>query len=197
MVASEIRDSLGMVPPPDAVVPKRAPHAPAEGAWLPMHFKHCLACGDQAPGGLRIRIRAVEGLAVRAQFTVLDVHQGAPGLIHGGLLSTAMDEAMGSLAYLLMTPAVTGRLEVDFRRPVPVGSVVVIDARIIAQHGRKVYATADVSFAGDTTDRPVGRGAGLFVQVPLEHFTSHGSPEQVIEAQLGRAEAFERWAVNP
>jgi len=186
-----------MVPPPDAVVPSRAPNAPAEGTWLPMHFKHCIACGDQAPGGLRIRIRALVGLAVQAQFTVLDIHQGAPGLIHGGLLSTAMDETMGSLAYLLMTPAVTGRLEVDFRRPIPVGSVVVIDARIVAQHGRKVYATADVSFAGDTTNMPVGRGAGLFVQVPLEHFTTHGSPEHVFGAQQDRAEAFERWAVNP
>ena len=162
-----------------------------------MHFKYCMACGDQAPGGLRIRIRAMDGLAVRAQFTVLADHQGAPGLIHGGLLSTAMDEAMGSLAYLLMTPAVTGRLEVDFRRPIPVGSEVVIDARIIGQHGRKVYTSADVSIAHDTSSTPVGRGAGLFVQVPLEHFTTHGSPEHVFGAQRNRELGFETWAVNP
>jgi len=196
MVASEIPDSR-MVVPPGAVIPHRSAHAPAEGTWLPMHFSHCMACGDQAPGGLRIRIRALEGLAVRGQFTVLDVHQGAPGLIHGGLLSTAVDETMGSLAYLLMTPAVTARLEVDFRYPIPVGSAVVIDARIIAQHGRKVFASAEVSIAGETSSRSVGRGAGLFVQVPLAHFTTHGSPEHVFGAQQSRAEAFERWAVNP
>jgi acyl-coenzyme A thioesterase PaaI-like protein len=139
----------------------------------------------------------MEGLAVRAQFTVLAAHQGAPGLIHGGLLSAAIDEAMGSLAYLLMTPAVTGRLEVDFRRPIPVGSAVVIDARVIAQHGRKIYTSAVVAIEEESATAHVGRGAGLFVQVPLEHFTRHGSPEFVSEAQQDRTEAFERWAVNP
>lgn len=196
-MASENRDFPGMELPPDAVLPQRAPNAPGEGTWLPMHFKFCMACGDQAPGGLRIRIRAMEGLAVRAQFTVLAVHQGAPGLIHGGLLSAAIDEAMGSLAYLLMTPAVTGRLEVDFRRPIPVGAAVVIDARVIAQHGRKVYTSADVSIEEESATVAVGRGAGLFVQVPLEHFTRHGTPEFVSEAQQDRTEAFARWAVNP
>jgi len=195
-VASEFRD-LGIVPPSDAVVPHRAPHAPEENTWLPMHFPYCIACGDQAPGGLRIQIRAMKGLAVQAQFTVLNVHQGAPGLLHGGLLSTAIDEAMGSLAYLLMTPAVTGRLEVDFRRPIPVGSVVVIDARIIAQHGRKVYTSADVSIVDDSASMPVGRGAGLFVQVPLEHFAKYGSKEHVVRSEEDSEHGFQRWAINP
>ena len=33
---------------------------------------------------------------------------------------TALDEALGALNWLLLVPAVTARLEVDFRRPVPV-----------------------------------------------------------------------------
>ena len=51
-----------------------------------------------------------------------DYHQGAPGLAHGGVIATAMDEAMGVLNRLLAVPVVTVHLEIDYRRPVPVGT---------------------------------------------------------------------------
>ena len=54
-----------------------------------------------------------------------DYHQGAPGLAHGGIIATAMDEAMGALNRLLLVPVVTVHLEVDYVRPVPVGSTAV------------------------------------------------------------------------
>ena len=63
-------------------------------------------------------ITAGEGLTVSGDFTVTEHLQGAPGLAHGGLLTAAIDEILGSLNWLLAGPAVTGRLECDFRRPV-------------------------------------------------------------------------------
>jgi predicted thioesterase len=72
----------------------------------------------------------------------------------------------------MLTPAVTGRLEVDYVTPVPVGRTVVIDARCTGVDGRKVY----VEGVG-RIDSPDGdvciRGAGLFVAVPAEHFRRH------------------------
>ncbi|MEY3098759.1 MAG: hypothetical protein RIS32_550, partial [Actinomycetota bacterium] len=61
-------------------------------------------------------------MSITAQFTVTDLHQGAPGLAHGGLLSCAFDEALGKLMWLVREPAVTGKLETSFLAPVPVGS---------------------------------------------------------------------------
>lgn len=54
--------------------------------------------------------------------------QGFHGVIHGGLLTTALDDAMANIACLQGEAAVTGELTVRFRRPVLVGEVVVVRA---------------------------------------------------------------------
>ncbi|MGW4897893.1 PaaI family thioesterase [Kitasatospora sp. NPDC004240] len=185
-------------PPPDASLPPRAPQAPAPGTRLGSHYEHCFGCGPGHPGGLRIDAVAGEGLDVTAEFTVRDHHQGGPGLAHGGLLTAAMDETLGSLNWLLHAPAVTGRLETDFLRPVPVDAVLHLRAWITGVHGRKIYSAAEGRIGGP--DGPVAiRATALFVQVKLEHFTKHGRAEdieRVLDDQdlMKRARAFE---VNP
>ncbi|GAA3034682.1 PaaI family thioesterase [Streptomyces lactacystinicus] len=185
-------------PPPDAVLPERHPRAPAPGTRLGSHYEHCFGCGPQHPGGLRIDAVAGEGLDVTAEFAVRDAHQGGPGLAHGGLLTTAMDETLGTLNWLLHAPAVTGRLETDFLSPVPVDSVLHLRAWITGVHGRKIYSAAEARIGGP--DGPLAvRAQALFIQVKLEHFTTHGRPEDIEKVLddpdlMKRARAFE---VNP
>jgi acyl-coenzyme A thioesterase PaaI-like protein len=139
-----------------------------------------------------MRISAGEGVTVTGVLTVSDHHQGAPGLAHGGLLSAALDEVLGSLNWLLSGPAVTGRLEVDFRRPVPVGSQLHIDAEVVGVKGRKVFTRAVGRL--DSPDGPVAVSAtALFIQVPLQHFVDHGTPEQVRQAVDDRASGGPAW----
>lgn len=195
MTAEDIRwVTSPTTPPPDAVMPARHPDAIAVGEQIPNHYPWCYGCGDEHPAGLHMKV-VVGELSVHAVFEVTDMHQGAPGLAHGGLLSTAFDEALGALNWLVLKPAVTARLETDFRRPVPVGSVLHIDAHITGQVGRKLYTRA-VGRLGE--DGPVALTASaLFLQVPLEHFREHGRREDVeaaIAARTGRAEGL---AVNP
>ena len=98
-----------------------------------------------------------------------ELHQGAPGLAHGGVLAAAFDEVLGAAAELAHLPLVTVRLECDFHRPVPLGATLHLDARCTGIDGRKVYTAG----AGrlDAPDGPVAvRAAGLFVKVPPEHF---------------------------
>ncbi len=162
------------------------------------HYLHCFGCGPQHPTGLHLKVTAGEGLTLRSTFTVTDDHQGAPGLAHGGLLSTAFDESLGALNWLTRTPAVTGRLETDFRRPVPVGSTVHIDARILGVDGRKIWTSAIGRLNG--WDGPVAvEATALFIAVPLEHFRSHGRPEEV-EAAIAEArnsQTTRSFEVNP
>ncbi|MEV4616291.1 PaaI family thioesterase [Kitasatospora sp. NPDC049258] len=179
-------------------MPDRAPEAPAPGARLGSHYDHCFGCGPQHPQGLRLDAVAGEGLTVDAEFTVRPGHQGGPGLAHGGVLMTAMDETLGTLNWLLHAPAVTGRLETDFVRPVPVDSVLHIHAWVTGVHGRKIYSAAEGRIGGP--EGPVAvRAQALFIQVKLEHFTTHGRPEDIKKALddpdlLKRSRAFE---VNP
>lgn len=139
-----------------------------------------------------MRIAAGEGLSVVGHFTATEHHQGAPGLAHGGLLTAAIDEILGSLNWLLDSPAVTGRLECDFRRPVPVGATLHINAEIVGVKGRKVFTRAIGRL--DSADGPVAiSAAALFVQVPLQHFVDNGAPEHVQRAVDDRAAGGPAW----
>ena len=186
------------VPPPGTAMPERHPDAPAPGSPLGPHYARCFGCGPDHPTGLHLRVLVGEGISIRSTFTVTEHHQGAPGLAHGGLLSTAFDESLGFLNWLIQTPAVTGRLETDFRRPVPVGATVHIEARMTGRSGRKIWTAATGRLDG--WDGPVAvEAAALFIAVGLEHFRSHGRPQDVeaaaVEARAGwRERGFE---VNP
>lgn len=173
------------------------PHqdAPAVGTELGEHYAECFGCGQQQDGGLHLRSTVGEGLHVRSQFTVTQAHQGAPGLAHGGLLACAFDEALGAtVGNLLRKPAVTGKLETDFLRPVPVGSTLHIDAHLDGTAGRKIYANA----AGhlDATDGPVAvRARALFVMVGFDHFSTHGDGD-ALDKLRDSAQARD-WDINP
>jgi len=185
-------------PPPDARPPQRHPEAPPPGTELGQHYPMCFACGDQQPYGLHLKVSAAEGVAVTAEFEVGPGHQGAPGLIHGGLLTLAFDEVIGALHWLMQIPAVTGRLETDFLKPVPLGRTVHISARCIGVHRRKLYHRAEGRLDGPDGEL-VARSAALFVQVELEHFTKHGRAQEVREV-LDHPESYEAlraFEVNP
>ncbi|MEU7100740.1 hotdog fold domain-containing protein [Streptomyces longwoodensis] len=190
--------SPALRPPADAVAPVRHPDAPAPGELLGAHYEHCFGCGGGQPHGLHLEARAGEGVTIAAEFTVRPAHQGAPGLAHGGVLASALDETLGSLNWLLRTIAVTGRLETDFVRPVPVGTTLHLQAEVTAVAGRKIYATATGRIGAP--DGPVAvRADALFVEVKVDHFVQHGRDEEIQAAmsdpdQVRRARAFE---VNP
>ncbi|MEH0575094.1 MULTISPECIES: PaaI family thioesterase [Streptomyces] len=190
--------SAALEPPADAVKPVRHPDAPVPGELLGAHYEHCFGCGGEQAHGLHLEARAGEGVTVTAEFTVRSAHQGAPGLAHGGILASALDETLGSLNWLLRTIAVTGRLDTEFVRPVPVGVTLHLAAEVRAVAGRKIYSTATGRIGGP--DGPVAvRADALFVEVAVEHFVNHGRQEEIRAAmsdpdQVRRARAFE---VNP
>jgi len=187
-----------LTPPDGAVAAVRHPDAPAPGELLGSHYGHCFGCGGAQPHGLHLEARAGEGVHVTAEFTVRPGHQGAPGLAHGGVLTTALDETMGSLGWLMQTIAVTGRLETDFLRPVPVDTVLHLEAAVTAVYGRKIFTRATGRIGGP--DGPLAvRAEAVFLQVKVEHFTENGRDQEIKAAmsdpdQVRRARAFE---VNP
>jgi acyl-coenzyme A thioesterase PaaI-like protein len=167
-------------PPEGARIPERHPLAPATGSKVPSHYGHCFGCGELHPTGLHLIAHVGQGADITAEFTVSENHQGAPGLAHGGLLSLAFDEALGKLMWLLRAPAVTARLETDFLKPVPIGTVLHITARITGQISRKVYSEAVGRLNGPDGDIAV-RAAALFVIVPMKHFLEN-APADYMEA---------------
>lgn len=185
-------------PPSDAQTPQRHPKAPAAGELVPSHYTRCFGCGDDSPHGLHVRVVAGDGMNVRGEFEVTEHHQGAPGLAHGGLLSAAFDETLGALNWLLATPAVTARLEVDFRKPVPVGTVLHIDAEILAVKGRKIYSRA-VGRLNSPDGEVAVTAAALFLSVGIEHYEKHSRREDLVRAASDRQVrgTLEHLEINP
>jgi len=155
------------------------PQIPPRGI-PPHHDPACWGCGDN-PSGLRLPLPAAEGLTeYEAYFSFDDRHQGGPGIVHGGLVACALDEAVGLLATWHSFPCVTARIFVRYRRPVPINTELLIRARLDDARGRRLHVTAAIV---DGDERLAECKAGL-LHVPLAHFLQ--TPE-------GRA-AAERWA---
>ena len=184
--------ALSLQPPPDAAPPRPRDGAPPPGTLLPPHYVRCFGCGPEQAHGLHLRVRVGEGATILATFTVTEAHTGAPGLAHGGVLATAMDEALGFVAGLQRRPAVTGKLEVEFARPVPIGTELHISARGLGDHGRKLYVAGEARLGSPDGDVAV-RAAGLFIVVPVEHFRTHGDAKEF--ASLGPD--YEKGSYNP
>jgi acyl-coenzyme A thioesterase PaaI-like protein len=126
-----------------------------------------------------MQVLAGEGVSVRASFTVTEDHQGAPGLAHGGILASAVDETFGAIGWLVRVPMVTARLETSFVHPVPVGSVLQVVARCDGISRRRVYLSAEGTLGDGET---AIRSSAIFVQVPLQHFADHGRREDLDQA---------------
>lgn len=165
-------------PPPNAVMPDRPLDAPAPGTRLPAHYLRCFGCGDGEPTGLHLRMFAGEGLTVAGTFEVTEHHQGAPGLAHGGLLTCAFDETFGMLGHITRRSQVTARLETDFRRPVAVGAVLYITAKVDGVAGRETYMSA-VGRLDTETGRVAVRARAMFVAVEISHFTVNGRADDI------------------
>ncbi|GAA4071159.1 PaaI family thioesterase [Nonomuraea soli] len=163
------RSSL-TTPPPDAEAPKPLLTEPTA---LGSHYSRCFGCGTDHPTGLHLNARTTDGSSVEAEFVVGEAHQGAPGLAHGGVLAAAMDEVIGMSIWLFQRPYVTGRLETDFRTPVPVGTTLHLRAWCTGISGRKAYLEAEGRIGGP--DGPVAvSAAALFIEVRMDHFAKHG-----------------------
>lgn len=173
-----LRVAISIEPPADAEAPQRHPKAPGPGEPTAAHYEGCRGCGD-VPGSLRIRSWVGDdGVSVHSRFDVLAEHQGAPGLLHGGMLMTAFDDALGTAYTQVARSAVTARLETDFRRPVPVGTTLWLRSRIDARVGRKIY-TSGVAFLGELDGEVAGTARALFLKVGVEHFLRHGRPDEL------------------
>ncbi|MGH2844618.1 MAG: PaaI family thioesterase [Thermoleophilaceae bacterium] len=125
------------------------------------HHDLCFGCGQANLFGLQMEVEPVAGGGVAGRFFVKQDHQGPPGYAHGGLLATALDEAMALLLHEQGTLALTGRLEVDLLAPAPVGAFVDVSARIEESAERTLGLSAE---ARNEEGRRLATGRGTFVR---------------------------------
>ncbi|MGE5605935.1 MAG: PaaI family thioesterase [Bacteroidota bacterium] len=112
--------------------------------------QYCFACGTENPIGLKLKFEPT-GDGVEAKFTPGKEHQGFVNLVHGGILSALMDEAMAHAVLSLRLKAVTARMGVSFKKPTRTGEPLAVKGRIIEKRGRIIKTAADISQNGTIT----------------------------------------------
>jgi acyl-coenzyme A thioesterase PaaI-like protein len=95
-------------------------------------YGNCFVCGENNPGGLRLQFEIdKEKQTLRTTFVANPVFQGFDGLVHGGIISTLLDEAMAKLCYELGFNTVTASLEIRFIHPAPILQPLLIYGEIV------------------------------------------------------------------
>ncbi len=84
--------------------------------------KRCFVCGVENPHSLKVKVEQEGENQVKAEFVADDRYRGWSNYLHGGILSLIFDEMLGWLSRYMGYDAMTARLEVRYRNPVPLGS---------------------------------------------------------------------------
>ncbi|MCS7287008.1 MAG: PaaI family thioesterase [Anaerolineae bacterium] len=125
-------------------------------------YDKCFGCGKSNPIGLKLRFKNEEGTA-RCEFIPGPEHQGWPGVVHGGILSTVLDEALGWAALFHGKKTVTGKLEIRFRKPAKIKEPLHIESKITRDRGRFLIAEAS---AKDCEGNVIAEAIGTMFVIP-------------------------------
>jgi acyl-coenzyme A thioesterase PaaI-like protein len=102
-------------------------------------------------------IETEEGIEV--PYRVAADLQGAPGVVHGGIQATLLDEAMCMAAYAkLGMPVVTGELTVRYLQSVPTQTDLLVRSRITETKEHSAFIEGVIYLAGSDTELTRARG---------------------------------------
>jgi len=125
-------------------------------------YSQCFGCGQDNPIGLKLSFQW-DGQTARAEFTPTELHQGWPGMVHGGIIICLLDEAMGYAGIFDGVHCLTAKIQVNLKRPTPVKETLIITSSIIKKT-RKLIETRAVIAWPDGTLIAEGRATQFVVR---------------------------------
>ncbi len=108
--------------------------------------KMCIMCGLDNEYGVRAPFYSMEDGSVMTVFSYREQHQSYPGRVHGGLITSMLDEmglrALWAKELSEESFGVTMSLETKYRKPVPYDQTIIGKGLIVKDTPR--FCTADV-----------------------------------------------------
>src|SRR5437660_5759658 len=106
-------------------------------------FAECFGCGPEHPIGLRVRcFKTDEG--VLAPVFVARRFEGPRGAVHGGIVTTYLDEILAGAAFRATGRlCVTGEITVRFVKPVPLETPLLGRGRLCARYDHDRYVDVE------------------------------------------------------
>lgn len=131
--------------------------------------KMCFICGLENPVGLHLHIYETEPGVVETKYIAPEHFQGYPGVLHGGIVAAILDEVSGR-AHMGDSDAprfmFTGKLEVKYRKNVPIGKPLKIIGR--AGKDRKKFVEAWAGIFDDESGELLAEANAIHINVPQD-----------------------------
>lgn len=121
---------------------------------------NCFACGTLNEHGLQLLLHVEQGHSW-TELTLDRAFEGWEGMAHGGIICTILDEVMAWALVGTDNWGVTARMNVEFRRPVPVGRAIRADGSVASQRRRIVETSARL--VDVATDEVLATATGTYV----------------------------------
>jgi acyl-coenzyme A thioesterase PaaI-like protein len=129
-----------------------------------LYDQYCHACGRQNPTGLQLRFRRDGEAGVVTSYTPKPEDVGFPGVLHGGILATLMDEAMAWSMYAAeRVMGVTAKMEMKYRRQVRLDGELTVRGVITRIRGRRIEVDATIL---DAEGQRLVESSALFLRLP-------------------------------
>ena len=104
---------------------------------------HCVVCGHRNPHGLQLTFR-IDGESVTADWIPGTNWESFRGVIHGGVISTVLDEAMSKAIIAQGLEAFTMDLRVRFKQKLHTGEAVQVRGWVVEKQKRRITAEARI-----------------------------------------------------
>ncbi len=140
--------------------------------------KMCVVCGLQNAFGLYTSFYELENGELLAVFKPREVHQSYPGRLHGGSVSTILDETIGRAIMIKHAHAfwgVTMEIPVRYKTPVPLDEELRVIGRITKDAKRIFEGTGEILLADGTV---AAQAQGKYIKLPLDKIADFKTDEQ-------------------
>ena len=129
--------------------------------------KNCFICGRENPAGLGLEFYTTSPGICRAELKLSSDYEGYPGIVHGGIIASILDET-GGRAYMDDPNhfMVTAQLNVRYRKPVPIETPLVAIGTKGERRGRVSHARSEIQ---DLDGQVLADAELVLVDIPEEH----------------------------
>ncbi len=103
----------------------------------------CFVCGKNNNGGLKLSFSSSRGKTT-SEFTLSRNFQGYKEIIHGGIVSAILDEAMIHAATAEDLSPVTAEMQVRFKQPLHADQTAIVEAELTRRDRRIIEAKSRI-----------------------------------------------------
>lgn len=131
--------------------------------------RHCFVCGVENQHGLHLDFYETAPGEIAVEHVVSEHFQGYPGVVHGGIVASMVDEVLGRV-HMGSDPEnprfmFTAKLTVQYRKNVPIGEPIKIVGYAGESKRRTAKSTAKIfNAAGEV----LAEAEAILVDVPAE-----------------------------